>query len=182
RKTYVHTIIIISALLLTALVITVVLYGFGELLVAVKPFFSDSSRTKLYEEALNLFAKYPLFGSGLGYVESDTVSALSISLYNFHSVFFHVLATMGIVGIVAYIFYYIARFKILMKNYNCFSLFATIAFLMFECYAFIDTAEFNVIPLMSTVTVFITIVELTNKKSNDEPLPLTINYYNKIIF
>ena len=97
-------------------------------------------------------------------------------LYNFHSVFFHVLATMGIMGIVAYIFYYIARFKILMETNTCFSLFITITFIMFECYAFIDTAEFNAIPLMSTLTVMITIVELTNKKSNDQALPLIASY------
>lgn len=182
RKTFLNVLFIATTLVLTALIVVIISNDFEALSSSLETFFSDNSRTNLYEKAFELFLKFPLFGSGLGYSESTQISSISISLHNFHSVLFHVIATMGVVGIIAYTFYYIARFKILMKNYNCFSLFATLCFIMFECYAFIDTAEFNAIPLMSTVTVLITVVELTNKKDNEQTLPLTMNYSTKTIF
>lgn len=179
RRTYIKILFVVILTLLVAAIITIVYYGFDSLLLTLKPHFSDSSRTKLYQEALDLFAQYPVFGAGLGYKQPED---LAIFLYNFHSVFFHVIATMGIIGVIAYVFYYVARFKILMEKNTCFSLFMTIAFIMFECYAFIDVSEFNAIPLMSTVTVLLAVVEFTNKKSNDEPLPLFMNFYNNVIF
>ncbi|MBQ3219774.1 MAG: O-antigen ligase family protein [Clostridia bacterium] len=182
RPTYIKIIIVVVSILVIASVATILFYGIDSLILALKPHFSDSSRTMIYQEALDLFSQYPVFGAGLGYGKYEPEISLGIILYNFHSVIFHVLATMGMIGIIAYVFYYLARFKILMHKNTCFNLFMTMAFIMFECYAFIDTAEFNAIPLMSTLTVLFVVVELTNKKSNDEPLPLLINYYNKIIF
>ena len=182
RKNFLNVLFIATILVLIALIVVLISNDFETLSSSLKTFFSDNSRTNRYEKALELLFEFPLFGTGLGYSESTQISSISISLYNFHSVLFHVIATMGVVGIIVYTFYYIARFKILMKNYNCFSLFATLCFIMFECYAFIDTAEFNAIPLMSTVTVLITVVELTNKKDNEQTLPLTMNYSNKTIF
>ena len=182
RPIYIKTLITILSILITAAIITIIVYDFDTLLQSLKPRFSDSSRTKLYQEALDLFSKYPIFGAGLGYQNPELPTLLGVRLYNFHSVLFHVMGTMGVIGVIAYTFYYTERLKILMHKNNTFTLFITIAFIMFECYAFIDTCEFNAIPLMSVITVIITIVELTNKKDNVEPLPLRFNYYNKIIF
>ncbi len=182
RSIYLKAIFIILSVLLIAAIITVAVYGFDTLFQALRPRFSDSSRTKLYQEALDLFAKYPVFGAGLGYYNPEQTAILGVRLYNFHSVLFHVMGSMGIVGLIAYTFYYLERFKILMHKSNTFTIFITIAFIVFECYAFIDTSEFNAIPLMSVITVLITIVEITNKKDNVLPLPLKFNYYNKIIF
>lgn len=182
RKAYIITILTITLILIIIAVYFAISYSFNELIITLKPFFSDSSRSKLYKKALSLFSEFPLFGVGLGYIGSNFGDHTGILVYNFHSVLFHVMATMGIMGIVAYVFYYIARFKILMKSDSHSSLFLTIAFIMFECYAFIDTSEFNAIPLMSTLTVLITVVEITNKKSNGNPLPLTLDFHNKIIY
>lgn len=172
----------VCTLFILLICVSIAIFRHDNILDKILPFFSESQRTKLFKEAVELFAKYPIFGVGLGYDSGKTLTTTNLMLYNFHSVFFHVLGTMGIVGIIAYSFYYFARFKILMQNDTCFSLFATITFIMFECYAFIDTAEFNAIPLMSTMTVFLTIVELTNKKGNDTTLPLNFNYFYNSIY
>ncbi len=175
RPNYLITILIITAGLIIAANILVLYLDVDGLISLFNPDFSDSSRTILYQEALDLFAKYPIFGAGLGCL--TVYDPLGVMLSNFHSVLFHVLATMGVVGFIAYVFYLVARFKILTENNSSFSLFMTITFIMFEAYAFIDTVEFNAIPLLSTVTVLLTVVEITNKKSNDQPLPLSHKSY-----
>ena len=182
RAIYLKIILTILFVLTVSALVIVCVYDFEYLLSLLEPRFSDSSRTKLYQEALDLFSKYPIFGAGLGYQNPELPTLLGVRLYNFHSVLFHVMGTMGIIGIIAYTFYYTERFKLLMKNYNTFTLFITMAFIMFECYAFIDTSEFNAIPLMSTITVLFTIVELTNKKDNFQQLSLKFNSLNKINF
>lgn len=182
RAIFVKIVIITVILLLTACAIVVLCYGYDNLMEILIPHFSDSSGTKLYKEALELFAKYPFFGVGFGYGQMAPEISMGIVLYNFHSVLFHVMATMGLIGVTAYFFYYIERFKILMQHYNCFTLFMTITFMMFECYAFIDTCEFNAIPIMSTLTLLFVVVEHLNKKSNDQTLPLYIRPFNKTIF
>lgn len=181
RNAYIQVLLVVGGMLVGAVAATVIFFGYEELINMLKPFFSENSRTILYEKAIELFKKYPIFGVGLGFAEEQS-SPISISIYNFHSVFFHVVGAMGIVGIVAYTIYYFARFRILMKGYNSFSIFITIAFIMFECYAFIDTAEFNAIPLMSTMTVVMVVKEYLNKKSNDQALPLLMDYHNRVIF
>ena len=103
------------------------------------------------------------------------IKSVALSSTSFHSTFFHVIATMGLVGLGAYVFYYVQRFKILMKNYNVFTVCMCVAFIIFECYAMVDACEFNAIPLMSAVTMIITIVELTKKGNEQTPLPLSLN-------
>jgi O-antigen ligase len=174
RSLYLKIILILLITLLVGATIIIGICGLEHLSTILKPPFSDSSRTALYQEALDLFAKYPIFGAGLGYQNPELPTLLGVRLYNFHSVLFHVMGTMGIIGIIAYTFYYTERFKILMKNYNAFTCFMLVAFILFECYGMVDTAEFNAIPLMSTLTVIIVIVELTNKGNDISPLPLCL--------
>ena len=137
--------------------------------------FSDNGRLPLYKESLFLFAKYPIFGAGAGYINYDTeLITNGIRIYNFHSTFFHVIATMGIIGFFAYLYYFVERFKILMARYNAFTFFMLTAFIMFECYGMVDTCEFNAIPLMCAVTVMLVVVEI-NKGNDCSPLPLAYN-------
>jgi O-antigen ligase len=175
RKAFTRTTFIALAIIIIALIILVSSYTYENILLELKMFFSASSRIELYEEAIDLFAKYPIFGVGLGYMGEAIIETSGLVLYNFHSVILHVMATMGVFGIIVYLIYYIVRFKILMHSGSTSSLFLTIAFIMFECYALIDTAEFNAIPLMTTLTVMITVVECANKqKSNAVALPFLL--------
>lgn len=136
----------------------------------------DTNRTILFKDALELFKSHPLFGVGQGYYNPDGWLSLSpVVAYNFHSTFFHVLATMGIVGLVAYIFYFIQRYRIIMAKNSVFNLFAFFSFTMFEMYGMVDTCEFNVMPAMLVVTIILTVIERINTKGNDGALPLSWN-------
>ncbi len=160
--------VLIASALLIALVYMVI---FGVFDVS----FIETNRKSLFTEAQRWFSESPIFGKGLGYINNDKSQPgpdKHLRNFNFHSTYYHVLATMGIVGIIAYFIYFVARFCILTKKKTDFNLFMLIAFLLFECYGMVDTAEFNAIPLMTTLTLLIIAVDVANKKA-DRELPLS---------
>ncbi len=168
----VATVIIVIASLVIVLTAVYGFYGTIELLNISS---SDSGRTGIYQTGVQLFKENPLFGYGFGYVE-DGASPSAIRLFNFHSTLLHIMATMGLFGVVMYAIYFIARFSIFAKSNSPFPTVMLIAFVMFESYAMVDTGEFNAIPLTSAITVILTIVELTTKKGNaNSALPLSTN-------
>ncbi len=134
--------------------------------------FSIKVRDELYNDAINAFTINPLFGVGFGYYNNRYMdvfaeSWLEGSLYNFHSSFYHTLASMGIVGIFAYAFFYYRRLKTLAKRPCDFNVFMFYSFALFEIYALVDTAEFFIIPCMIFNTLLIVIVELENNKKKE---------------
>jgi hypothetical protein len=137
----------------------------------------DNSRTELYTEAILLFKKYPVFGVGLGYVNPNSFLTLSaVITYNFHSFIFHIMATMGIFGILFFGYYYIERYRLVTKKNTPFNLIAFLALASFQVYASVDTCEFNIIPPLITLTVLLVIVEYSNAHPCKEPLPLKLHF------
>ena len=133
--------------------------------------FSDNGRIELFNEGWQLFLQYPFFGVGIGYAPPDATGVNALLAYNFHSTFFHVVATMGIVGLITFTYYFIARYQILTKKNTAFNLFSFMAFTFMESYGFVDTCEFNIMPLIFVVTFLLIVVELENQKER-EILPL----------
>lgn len=136
----------------------------------------DNSRTELYVEALELFKRYPVFGVGIGYVNPNSFLTLSaVITYNFHSFIFHVMATMGVVGIILFGYYYVSRYRLVMKANTPFNIFAFFALASFQVYASVDTAEFNIIPLLISLTILLVAVEYSNSHPCEELLPLKLH-------
>ena len=126
--------------------------------------FGVSNRDLLYREAWELFTKHPFLGVGLGYV-GENFDINTMQFYWFHSTLFQVLASMGIVGVAAYAFYYVVRFKqVLAKLSNPFNLFVLVAWLGFEAYSMMDTGTFVGFPTMALVLVTTGILQLTNSR------------------
>lgn len=125
---------------------------------------SDSGRLTIYKKAVELYKKYPLFGVGLGYKDLNAFNPAlsSFRQNNFHSVVLHVMATMGTVGLVSYIFYFVCRYKIFIGNSSRFNVYMTYAFTLFEFYALIDTGEFVLFPLLCTITLITCVTEYTS--------------------
>ena len=63
-------------------------------------------------------------------------------------------------------------FFTLMSGNSLFNRFLFFSFVMFECYGLIDVCEFNVIPLLTFITLLISIAELENKRTENLSLPL----------
>lgn len=134
---------------------------------------NENGRHVLYEQAINIFKDNPILGIGQGF--SDETVYEPTMTYNAHSTIFHVLATMGIFGCIAYIVYYFFRFKILLGGRSPFNAFAYLSFITFEAYGIIDVCEFNIIPLMSFMTLIILTAEISNIKGEEKALPLCDN-------
>ena len=139
----------------------------------LKAFQSDSGRSKLYRDALSVFLENPLFGGGMGYYNDHILqTTTALRNFNFHSTFFTVIGCMGMFGFLAYVYYFHARYKILIECNTSFNVFMFIAFTMFVCHGFIDTSEFSTIPQMIVATIIMLITDLTNTKGNESSLPL----------
>lgn len=119
----------------------------------------SSGRIGLYKEAWALFKAHPFLGVGKGYMGSN-VKPSAIGIYFFHSTFFQIIACMGLVGVVAYVYFYAVRLKILFKNIkNSFNLFCLALFVGFEGYSMMDTGTFIAYPCMALVIVITLILE-----------------------
>lgn len=165
------------ALLLIALIVGFSILAFSNEIRAlvsehIRVMLDDNGRGNFYATAFEEFTKYPIFGVGQGYTNDALLLNLSgVVTFNFHSTFFHVLATMGTVGILAYGYYFFSRTRIFMLDNTPFSRFSFIAFVMLESYGAVDTCEFNVVPIMMAVTLFIVVVEMT-ARTKKQQLPL----------
>ena len=137
---------------------------------------NDTGRTFLYEDAIEQFLKYPIFGVGFGYANPlvDWFESHSFAPYNFHSTLFHTMATSGIVGVAAYAYYYVKRFSIITAKNDSFNLFMFFSFTSFVMYGMIDTCEFTFFPSLF-ITIFLTMVECINVKHQSTSLPLCEN-------
>ncbi len=130
------------------------------------------ARDELIYRAFEEFAKYPIFGVGHGFEDLDLLGGTNmVVMFNFHCIFAHLLATTGIVGLLAYGYYYYKRYRILMGRYTVANIFMTLSFTMLQIYSFVDAIEFAIMPLMMYLTIFLVIAELLNRKE-ETPLPL----------
>lgn len=140
---------------------------------------TDNGRTPLYILAIEMFSKYPIFGIGLGYFDPSLNNTGNLNnvvalIFSFHSTFFHIIATMGILGIITYAIYYVARYKIILKKDGIFNVTTYLSFSMLQVYGMIDTCEFHALPILIFLTLFFVITERSNnEKGNDQALPLT---------
>lgn len=130
-----------------------------------------SNRSNLYKEAWGLFKAHPLFGAGKGYL-GDLTPPSEIGIYWFHSTFFQIIACMGLMGIVAYAYFYAVRLKILFKNIkNSFNLFCLAVFIGFEGYSLINTGTFVAFPCMALVITMTLLLERTQQDFSDFVTP-----------
>lgn len=152
---------------IAAVIVLCVAVCYDELKAAVDSLFDQgfgpSSRDILYAEAWQLFLSRPFLGVGLGYY-GDNFAINTMQFYWFHSTLFQVLANMGVVGLAAYAFYYIARFRTIRRLRNPFNLFTLVAWLGFEGYSMMDTGTFVPFPTMTLVLVTAGIAEIVSSR------------------
>lgn len=128
-----------------------------------------SGRNLLYEEAWELFKQHPFAGVGLGYRGNGPSAITTMQIYLFHSTLFQIIACMGIVGILAYGYYYAERLYLLFRKINKrFNLFVLVAWIGFEGYSMIDTGTFIPFPNMILVMVMTFVLELVANDDKSE--------------
>ncbi len=126
----------------------------------------DSGRFTLYKEAWECFKKHPFLGVGMGY-KGENFDVPIVEQYFFHSTLFQVIGSMGIVGIIAYTYFYIVRYSIIFKNIkkSVFVKFIFISMLGFEAYSMIDTGTFIPVPFMLLMMLMTMFVEEENRQT-----------------
>ncbi|MBR4800954.1 MAG: O-antigen ligase family protein [Clostridia bacterium] len=164
-----ESLIIIICLIIVAL--TALAFVFDKIKAIISGIFEDglksSSRILLYKDALHQFAAHPIFGVGTGYDGPDYENHVEeIVFYWFHSTFFQVVGSMGIVGIIAYGWNYLKRAKVIFKNIfkDTFILFSFLSLLGFELYSMIDTGTFVPLPTMMIVFIMFATIEKHHKE------------------
>lgn len=126
----------------------------------------SANRNLLYKEALDVFAKFPINGAGMGYAGNNFDTNV-VGFYWFHSTFFQIIASMGLIGLTGYLYFYIIRYKIIVRNAvkNLFGMFSLLAMIGFELYSMIDTGTFIPVPIM-ILTMLITLINERQRKDN----------------
>lgn len=97
----------------------------------------------LYPEAFETFKNWPIFGAGWDYKLGEFAGD-SYTPYWYHSTALQVLATMGIVGVITFVFFYFWRYRTLLfyrKNPAYVALLLSLA--LFDAYGMIDTNFFG---------------------------------------
>ena len=115
---------------------------------------SLSGRGLLYRIGLNVFYRYPLFGGGV-YTSEYYLSLASTSVY-YHNFIIQTLATIGIVGAVAFGYYsfHLVKQTLLKVNYNTYVFYIVLGMLI---HGFFDTTFYNplVMVLFSLILPFL---------------------------
>lgn len=150
-------------------------YPTEEIFEYVKTHASSSGRQELYDLAIILFKRHPIFGAGLGFSNDAIYIAeeLKLNNFNFHSTIFHTLGTMGVFGALVYCVYYYFRFKIIISENSAYNAYLFFSLTAFTAYGLIDPSEFNVIPILSFLTVLLLVAEKCRFLPADDTLPLS---------
>lgn len=94
----------------------------------------------LYQKALEMFKTYPIFGGGVGHVTVNN-NVDTVTMDWFHSTVFEVMASMGVLGMLCYAFYYVMRLWVVFEKGNVkhrFPLFVFISWIAFEGQSLVD--------------------------------------------
>ncbi len=129
-----------------------------------------SGRKGLYAEAISNFKAHPLNGVGIGYISPDPYKPQKeMTMYWYHSTFFQVIASMGIIGLVSWLYMTIVRLWVIAKK-NAFNIFMLFAFLGFEGYSMINTGDFAPLPFVTMLTFMFVLCSKHNTACNLLPL------------
>ncbi|MDD3957276.1 MAG: O-antigen ligase family protein [Candidatus Izemoplasmatales bacterium] len=97
----------------------------------------DSGRFAIWQDALNMFYRHPLFGGGI-FARVDDLGGYRM----YHNTFLHVLATFGAFGLVTLIIQLVQMFRVILKSINPMSLILAISVLGAQLHGMIDNIYF----------------------------------------
>ena len=123
----------------------------------------DSGRFELYREAIACFFEYPIFGVGLGYIGRMPLID-STGIYQFHDTLLQMLACLGIVGLLAYLYYYFVKLEIIFEKMNVFGLFLLVLFIGYEGYSLINVGTVKGFPDCAWIVALMVALEIEAKQ------------------
>lgn len=130
----------------------------------IKP---EESRWGLIRLACENFIKNPFLGVGLGYVGPGNHPA-GFAMYWYHSTPFQIIGSMGIVGIVAYVWQFFARIWVLGERRSFFNLAILLSFGGFELMALVNPGDFCPFPYVYMLSVLFAASEWHGEQKEDK--------------
>lgn len=119
---------------------------------------NGEARIDLYKYAVQNFKDHPIFGTGLGHI-GDFYHPREGGLYWYHSSPFQIIGSMGIVGILAYAYQFVARMKLVSVKKNLFSVCALLSLCGLQLMSFVNPGEFCPFPYAFVMVMIFVIVE-----------------------
>ncbi len=129
----------------------------------------SSGRNKLYDEAVRNFLSNPIFGVGLGHLNKDVYDLKEMSMFWYHSTIFQVIGSMGLLGLVTWLYMTFTRLRVLLRR-NSFNIFMFLGILAFEGYSMINTGDFAPLPFVTMLTFMLTLCDKHNENIKQEKL------------
>ncbi|MDR2646613.1 MAG: O-antigen ligase family protein [Oscillospiraceae bacterium] len=182
----------IAYAIIVVIAIGVLALLFRDLILLIKPtiirlitlLFSTETeaRVALYARAIEDFKNHPIFGVGLGYMGNrDVHPSKDFALCWYHNAPLQVLASLGLVGVAAYLLQMIARVRIFLKTRSAFHGALFIAFLGIEMMSLVNPGVFAPLPYLLLVTIFLVIAEKTQveKSAPQAAVPLAKELENQ---
>jgi hypothetical protein len=124
---------------------------------------STEARAELYKLALRNFLKYPMFGAGIGFDTSPYYAPATMSMYWYHSTFFQIIGSLGLVGVAAYVYQEIMRLYQLVRVRHAFNVFVFLALVGFSAYSMVNVGYFAPLPFVAMVVTMFMVVERHNE-------------------
>ena len=121
----------------------------------------DNGRFELYEKALSIIKRNPLyflFGAGMPF-DVDIKDAVIVC----HSTLYETLACVGIVGLIVLIIHLYQKYLFVIKNKNILNSMLLIGFIVIDIYGLIDNT-YHMYYFMMILMIILAIIEKTNKE------------------
>ena len=138
----------------TMIILITIMFVFSERIIELfdsmlRVGFYDSGRSKIYQHGWEQFSDSPLVGKGFTACETVQWGNHSDNPFwpaRYHNTYVQILATCGLIGLVAYIYHRVQTIKIVIKDFNHEKLFMAIGILAIILISLIDCHLFNVGP------------------------------------
>ncbi|MBE6835969.1 MAG: O-antigen ligase family protein [Ruminococcaceae bacterium] len=130
-------------------------------------------RLGLFARALYDFKSNPIFGTGLTYFGNrDVFHNAKFALCWYHCEPLQIIASFGIVGVIAYVYQGLTRLYIMLKRTTVFNIAVVGSYLGVEMMSLVNPGVFCPVPYLFLVTMFVVIVEKCNEKGENETIEL----------
>ncbi len=138
-------------------------YTINRLLTAVNGFLMGEStevRAIHCARGINDYLNHPIFGTGLGYMGNrDVHASKEFSLCWYHCEPIQVAASLGTVGIVAFIVQFVRRNMLIWRKVTLFNITVFISYAGLELMSLVNPGIFCPLPYLMLITLFLVIVE-----------------------
>lgn len=122
---------------------------------------------------INDYLNHPIFGTGLGYMGNrDVHASKEFSLCWYHCEPIQVAASLGTVGIIAFVYQFIRRNMLLWRKVTLFNITVFISYAGLELMSLVNPGVFCPLPYLMLITLFLVIVEKCDTGEYQEKISL----------